>query len=243
MHQIEHQNGYKYARITSKKCEGPGEQSLRTWLEGFRQAYSKAKDMRLVYRETGLEDFATAIATFDQAWAYHASMSQRPSMDYKIILTAKQLKKFGNKANWANELTFAARTPELKFDAKDQKLSRSCLYNEQHQFEQCKYLVAGLAPHSFKENQNVRQTINKKLRNPRLCKKVELTLKKAGQRLIRPVNSDKGITRWNEDEYEASNSITRSSLAANAQTTQQQRALKDDFIYDPGSTCHVLNNT
>lgn len=42
---------------------------------------------------------------------------------------------------------------------------------------------------------------------------------------------------------EASNSVIRNWLTANAQATKPQGALKNDFIYDPRSICHVLNST
>lgn len=69
-------------------------------------------------------------------------------------------------------------------------------------------------------------------------------MKKGSHELIRPGNASQEQTNWNDDDenFETSNTVLQTSSALNRLPTRRGNVLMDAFIYDPGSTCHMLNN-
>lgn len=163
-------------------CEGPRDQKLRTWLNDFRNAYIRARDFRIVDHSTCTEDFTSAIATVDQACSYHVALTPWPTGDQMVTTTTKQLVRAHRNPITVSQLSFATNWSKPVHDTNKSTEShmKPCICNGNHRFENCEYLVVGLGPNTVKEDQSVRDLVQKKLENPRLRSRVRKSLRKAG---------------------------------------------------------------
>ncbi|KAL2886178.1 reverse transcriptase family protein [Ceratocystis lukuohia] len=225
----------------------PKKQGLEVWINNLLAAHATLTEFELSEAEntSAVEALLASVGPIAPTGWVERVVSRM--IKNKEVIFEDILVQFGQECQLVNALrgyqpqtgAFVATTDQPK----QKPVEKACLCGEMHRFSACLYLHPSLRPSDWKANQQIHDSINKKLADSwKLRKSVENSTKyvkkpeSAQNKPDQPSNASTGI--------EIKKAFATSSTAGtfSVQNHDHFERLRDSWIYDTGSDVHVTNS-